>query len=97
MSNLKAFVMNILMQPPHPFVPFVGMANQLPSFLKEHYNQYPYLAELALFEWTLALVFDASDSALLQLADMQTIPPEAWIDLKLVIHPSLHRWIFHGI
>jgi hypothetical protein len=65
--------------------------DELPNFLNEHYHEYPYLAELAQFEWTMALVFDAADSDVLPLADMQAILPEAWIDMRLAVHPSVHR------
>ena len=48
------------------------------------------MAELAQFEWTLALVFDAADSRVIQLEEIQTIPPEAWADMRLKAHPSTH-------
>lgn len=50
----------------------------------------PELAEVARFEWTLTLAFDASDAPALGFADVATLPPEAWSDLRLRFHPSLH-------
>ena len=67
--------------------------DQLAMFLKTRppYSEFPYLAELAQFEWTMATVFDAADSCIVQLEDMQTISPEAWINMRLQPHPSVHR------
>lgn len=67
--------------------------DQLATFMQNNstYQAFPYLYELAEFEWTMALVFDATDSKIIQLHDMQNIPPEAWIDMQLQIHPSAHR------
>ena len=67
--------------------------DQLASYLTNNqpYDEFPYLAELAQFEWTMALVFDAADSTVIQFEDMQTIPAEAWTDMRLQIHPSVHR------
>ena len=67
--------------------------DQLAAFLRNNqpYNEFPYLAELAEFEWTMALVFDASDAHVMQLEEMQNIPPEAWMNMRLHVHPSVHR------
>ena len=67
--------------------------DQLPTYLSKHppYRDYPYLAELAHLEWTLALVFDAADDDVMQLEDMQNIPAEAWITMRLQSHPSVYR------
>jgi hypothetical protein len=78
---------------PSQFRSIRWFGDQLPAFLNHHepYQEYPYLAELAQFEWTMALVFDAADSPIMQLDDMQKIPPNAWSDMQLNVHPSLHR------
>ena len=78
---------------PSAFRSIRWFGDQLPRFLLHHspYNEFPYLAELAQFEWTMDLVFDAADSEVVQLDDMQNIPPESWIDMRLQIHPSAHR------
>ena len=67
--------------------------DELAAFLKTQspYDEFPYLAELAEFEWQMAIVFDAADSDLIQLNDMQNIPPDAWMDMRLQVHPSVHR------
>ena len=67
--------------------------DQLAHYLQHHrhYKEYTYLAELAAFEWTMALVFDAADCDVLQLEDMQHIAPNDWSTMRLSVHPSLHR------
>ena len=67
--------------------------DKLAGFLHENspYKEIPYLAELAQFEWALTSVFDAADSTILQMDDMGSIPPDAWINMRLQAHPSLHR------
>lgn len=52
---------------------------------------YDYLAELAEFEWNMALAFDASDVNVFQLEDMMHIPPDAWGDVTFVMQPSVSR------
>ncbi len=54
--------------------------------------QYPIAAELAAFEWTLSLAFDAENSPILQLADLADIPPENWAMLSFRFLPSLY-WL----
>ena len=78
---------------PSPFRSIRWFGDQLPTFLSqiEQYQEFPYLAELAQFEWAIALVFDATDSPVMQLEDMQHIPPEAWTDMQFKIHPSAHH------
>jgi hypothetical protein len=69
---------------------------ELSAFLKDHhdYQDYPYLAELADFEWAMTLVFDAADSTVLQIEDMAYIPTDAWMMMKLRATPSVHRLNF---
>ncbi len=70
--------------------------DQLSTFMHDNspYQAFPYLHELAKLEWTMASVFDASDCPAIQIQDMQNIPPEAWIDMCLEMHPSAHRLNF---
>ena len=57
--------------------------------------QYPIAAELATFEWTLALAFDSADAPLLALTDMAALPPEDWPALGFVMQPALHFLPLH--
>lgn len=78
---------------PSTFRSIRWFGDQLGDFLTGHlpYSDFPYLAELAQFEWTMALVFDAANAPVMQLEEMQHIPAEAWIDMRLQIHPSVQR------
>jgi hypothetical protein len=49
------------------------------------------LAELARFEWTLGLAFDAADAPLVRAADLAAVPAGRWAHLRLRLHPSVHR------
>lgn len=66
--------------------------DQLENFLHENkpYNDFPYLSELAKVEWTMTLVFDAANSDFVKLEDLGNIPPECWVDMHLLAHPSAH-------
>ncbi|MDO8704312.1 MAG: DNA-binding domain-containing protein [Sulfuricaulis sp.] len=57
----------------------------------EEYRDKPYLQEMASLEWAMSETFDALDSPLVSLDDMAVIPPDAWPDMRLQFHPSLHR------
>ena len=59
-----------------------------------HWQDMHWLYELAIFEWTLGQAFDAADVSLFTEQDMSTIPPEAWPELKFILHPSVHRLDF---
>ena len=67
--------------------------DQLTNFLNEHseYKECSYLSELAQFEWIQTLVFDSADSVILKMEDVSQIPPESWMEMRLIPHPSIHR------
>ena len=75
-----------------PSVRWVGQ--HMVEFLQ--HSQLPdqdFLAELADFEWSQGLCFDAADSEqIFTLEQMAEIQPEAWPLLRLQFHPSL-RWL----
>ena len=76
----------------HPSVRWVGQ--HLIEFLQ--HSDHPdkdFLSELALFEWTQGLCFDAADSEqLVSLDDMAQLSPELWPQIKIRLHPSVH-WL----
>ncbi len=78
---------------PSEFRSLRWFGDQLPTFLEHHlpYNALPYLAELAQFEWAMDLAFDAAGLRVIQLEDMQNIPHDAWLNMRLQVHPSVHR------
>jgi hypothetical protein len=66
-------------------------AGALPDFLAgtAPWSAHPLLAELARFEWTLTLAFDAADDPPLCFEDLAALPPEAWATLAFRLHPSV--------
>jgi hypothetical protein len=68
-------------------------SHAVPNFLKENepYSRHPILSELAALETALSDAIDAADDAVLDLADMAALPPEAWKDLRLRRHPTSCR------
>jgi len=66
--------------------------DRLENFLRENspYNDFPYLSEFAKVEWTMTLVFDAANSETVKLENLAGIPPESWVDMRLIAHPSAH-------
>lgn len=51
---------------------------------------YPFVAELAQFEWTLGLAFDAPDAPALSMDDLRASAGQDWGGLRLGLHPSVH-------
>ncbi len=66
---------------------------ELAQFLERTapYREHPALAELALFEWTLAGVFDAPDAEPIGRAALKQVAPEDWAALRFEFHPSMRR------
>ncbi|KTD49378.1 hypothetical protein Lrub_0477 [Legionella rubrilucens] len=64
--------------------------HQFAHFLAGHlHDEYGMVAELAEFEWAMALAFDAEDASAVTLDEMALIPPEHWENLRFKTHPSL--------
>jgi len=64
----------------------------LPVFLQETqpWARTPQLHELARFEWTLTLAFDARDAPTVRFDELAQTPGDAWPELRFVLHPSSH-------
>lgn len=71
-----------------------GLADWLAA--TEPWRELPLLAEIARFEWTLGLAFDAPDEPTLALADLAGLAPEAWATLRFALHPAVHLLDLHG-
>ena len=80
---------------------YVG--RHLPAFVRSHTfgTQWPYLADLALLEWTILEAFDALDAEPLDAAALAAVPQDRWPDLRFTPTPSLHLldvgWPVHEI
>jgi hypothetical protein len=55
------------------------------------YQNEPVLAEMALFEWTRSVVFDAQNQEALTEEDLTVVPANQWPVIGFMPHPSLRR------
>jgi hypothetical protein len=70
------------------------VGDTMSAHLQANYPQYPIAAEMAAFEWSLSLAFDAEDAPVLSLQDLAAIAPENWADLRFKFHPSMQLFTF---
>lgn len=68
---------------------------QFAPFLKTCLPDYPVVAELAEFEWTLNLAFDAADEPPLSFADLGQISEQQWNTVRFQCVASHHFLHFH--
>jgi hypothetical protein len=61
-----------------------------PAFIAETLAAHPFVAELAAFEWTLGLAFDAPDAPAVHLDSLRALAPQEWAALRFALHPSVH-------
>ncbi len=70
----------------------------LPRFIRnsKEVQKYPFLAELARFEWDLLTSFDAVDNPPLVIEELKKIAPDQWSQLVFNLSPSLivrkYKW-----
>jgi len=57
----------------------------------DEYRGRSYLGEMAALEWAMSEAFDAPDSPVAGLDTMASIPPEAWPEMHMTLHVSVHR------
>jgi hypothetical protein len=76
-----------------PYFSIRCYGDELAQFLAsdEEYAAAPVLAELARWEWTMTLVFDAADAAPLTHAALARVSPQQWAQLRFTFHPSVRR------
>ncbi|SHH43842.1 DNA-binding domain-containing protein [Massilia sp. CF038] len=60
-----------------------------PAFLREQLAEHPFVAELAQFEWTLGLAFDAPDAAPASMDALRLLAPQDWAAQTFVLHPAV--------
>lgn len=68
----------------------------LAKYLQEEvpYADYPYLSQIADFEWAKGTVFDAPDTAIFTLEDLAKIPAETWETATFTFVPAMTRLIY---
>ncbi|UGQ46985.1 HvfC/BufC N-terminal domain-containing protein [Massilia endophytica] len=65
-----------------------------PAFLARELPGHPAVAELAEFEWALALAFDAEDARSLTADGLQGISEQGWDGVGFLLHPSAQLLTF---
>lgn len=77
---------------PSPFRNLRWFGRAMAKFLREdpRFGGEPVLSELAEFEWTQGLAFDAVDAPHLTFDDLASVPPEDWANIRFIPHTSLH-------
>ena len=75
-----------------PFRNLRWYGDAMAGFLRSdvRFNSEPVLPELAEFEWAHGLAFDAPNAEQVRFADLASVPPDDWTDIRFVQHPSLH-------
>ncbi|OYW55982.1 MAG: hypothetical protein B7Y80_03455 [Hyphomicrobium sp. 32-62-53] len=73
---------------PHRSARWVGDRFAAHLAKEAEFAAHPQCSELASLEWALGCAFDAPDAPTISLADLASIPPEAWSELSFPPHPS---------
>ena len=78
---------------PSQFPSLRWFGQHMAEFLRTQkpYSGYPHIAELANFEWTLLMTFDAEEAPVAGNDDIAKIPPELWPQISLILQPSVYR------
>jgi hypothetical protein len=61
----------------------------------EPYRDYPYLKEMASFEWCFIEAFDAEDASFITIDEVAQLAPEQWAELKFGLHPSVQLFQYN--
>jgi hypothetical protein len=59
------------------------------NFLTQEVGEHPAVAELAAFEWSLGMAFDAEDAQVLCADDVRHLTAEQWGRIGFALHPSV--------
>ncbi len=85
----------------HPSIQYIG--RQFANFLatRAACPELPFLGDLARLEWARVEVFGAPDAEPLQLAQLQTIAPDEWAELRFQLIPACRilssAWPIHKL
>ena len=63
--------------------------DRVPALLSEIAPDQPWYAELAAWEWNIALAFDAADAESVGVEALAAVDPELWPTLQFTLHPSV--------
>lgn len=90
-ANFHNLVTDYLLVHPSRYASIRHIGRHLPAFIQGHAltKTWPGLPDLAQLEWARGEVFDAANSTPLQAADLATIQPESWAELRFGLIPAL--------
>lgn len=88
-QQFNQVVLDFIADQPSTYRNLRWMGDTLDEYLRTHYPEQALSADLAAFEWSLSLAFDAEDLSALSLQDLGEIPPDQWNDLRFNWHPSV--------
>jgi hypothetical protein len=91
-DRFRAMCLHYVEHTPSQFRNIRWYGGALPDFLASTHpwRLQPELAEIARFEWTLTLAFDAPEAKAMSFDDLAALPPDAWSTLRVELDPSLH-------
>ena len=92
-ADFEALAAQYVAQHASPYYSIRYYGDALPEFLAAHadYAGAPVIAELARWEWTMTVVFDAADATPLTHAHLAQVKPQQWAGLRFSWHPSVQR------
>lgn len=76
-----------------PYYNIRWYGDALGEFLRRRtpWRDWPWLAEMADFEWNMLAAFDAPEAPVAAIESMSAVPPEKWPELTFAVHPSVRR------
>lgn len=70
--------------------------DRVPVFIQDYFEKDDaWLVDLALFEWSMTLVFDARDAPLFSVDAMAHMPTDSWETMCITFHPAVMRISLH--
>ena len=92
-SEFQEMARNYIKRHDSPYYNVRWYGDQLSKYLSNTlpYAHHPYLAEMAFFEWSMTLSFDAEDTNIASMDDVLNIEPSEWPAMVFQTHPSLQR------
>lgn len=90
-AHFHNLVTDYLLVHPSRYASIRHVGRHLPDFVRGHAltATWPCLPDLAQLEWARGEVFDAADAAPIEAAQLATLPPESWAELRLGLTPAL--------
>lgn len=79
----------------HPNIRWLGRALADWLATSPRYPDKPALAEMAALDWALSTSFDAPSAPAVDAAQLAAISPDAWPELRMDVHPTVHRVELH--